>query len=118
MPDLAALASALPNVTRGVACAGTALECQTFATNKKAFLFLSKKELRLKLGASTAEAKAAGFVVGANGWVKVPIEALPPAAVMKRWLTESHASMAPKAKPARTRSQAGKRASGRGRRVD
>lgn len=109
MPNIAALASALPNVTRGVACAGTTLECQSFSTNKKAFLFLSKKEARLKLGASIAEAKAAGFAVGANGWVKVPIEALPAAAVMKRWLVESHGMMASGTKPSRPPSRAARR---------
>ena len=98
MADLASLAAALPDVTRGVACAGTALESHTFNVNKKAFLFVSKKDVRLKLGESAAKAKSLGFEVGANGWVKIPLADLPVAAVLKKWVAESHALMAPTAK--------------------
>lgn len=106
MADLTAIAASLPNVTSGVACLGTALESKTFTTNKKAFLFVSKKDARLKLAASTAEAKAAGFDVGANGWVKIPLTGLPAAATLKKWIAESHALMTPAArKPTRTRTK-------------
>lgn len=98
MIDLAAIATSLPDVTTGVACAGTALESQTFTTNKKAFLFVSKKDVRLKLSASIASAKKAGFDVGANGWVKIPLADLPAAATSKKWVAESHALMTPAAK--------------------
>ena len=100
MIDLAAIATSLPNVATGVACAGTALESQTFTTNKKAFLFVSKKDVRLKLDESSAAAKKAGFDVGANGWVKLPLGELPAAATLKKWVAESHALMTPAAKTA------------------
>lgn len=103
MADLTSIATSLPDVTTGIACAGTALESQTFTTNKKAFLFVSKKDVRLKLAASTAGAKKAGFDVGANGWVKIPLTELPAAAVLKKWIAESHALMAPATKAPRAR---------------
>ena len=112
MADLTAIAAALPDVTTGVACAGTALESQTFTTNGKAFLFVSKKDVRLKLAASTAAAKKAGFDVGANGWVRIPLTGLPAAAVLKKWIAESHALMAPAAKsrePARAQARKSRR---------
>jgi len=37
-----------------VACAGTSLESLTFTTNKKAFVFVSKKDARLKRAESAA----------------------------------------------------------------
>ncbi len=98
MVDFDAIATTLPDVTTGVACAGTALESRTFMTNKKAFLFVSKKDVRLKLSASIASAKKAGFDAGANGWVKIPLAELPAAATLKKWIAESHASMTPAAK--------------------
>ena len=55
MVDIAAIARALPDVTEGVACAGTKLESRTFAVGKKSFLFVSASEMRLKLDASAAE---------------------------------------------------------------
>jgi hypothetical protein len=92
--DLAALALALPGVTRGIACAGTALESRTFGVGKRAFLFVSAKEARLKLDASAADATAAGYPVGASGWVKLPLAQLPPIAVLRRWIAESRALVA------------------------
>jgi hypothetical protein len=47
--------------------------------------------MRLKLAASAKTAKAQGFTVGANGWVKLPMDELPAATVLKRWIVESHA---------------------------
>lgn len=94
MHPLAAIARALPDVTEGVACAGTALESRTFQVGGKAFLFLSAKLARLKLAASAADAKRRGAEVGANGWTKLALDALPPAAVCKRWVAESHALLA------------------------
>ena len=93
MTDLHAIASSLPNVDVGVACAGTALESRTYLVGKKSFLFVSKKEARLKLAASADEARALRCAVGANGWVKLELTALPPAAVVERWVAESHALM-------------------------
>jgi hypothetical protein len=111
--DPAEFARSLLDVTEGVACAGTALESRSFATNKKAFLFVSKKELRLKLGASVAEAKRGGVAVGANGWAKIPAAEAPAAAVLRRWIAESHALMAPAAKAARGSSSVRRRVRGR-----
>jgi hypothetical protein len=91
MLDLAAIAKSLVGVDEGVACAGTALESHTFRVNGKAFLFLSKKEARVKLAASLAEAARLGCAAGAHGWVKFEFDAPPPANVLKRWIAESHA---------------------------
>ena len=91
MADLGKFALALEDVEQGIACAGTALESRTYSTNKKAFLFVAKKQARLKLDSSTPEAKELGFSVGANGWVTLPLDALPSVSVVRRWITESHA---------------------------
>jgi hypothetical protein len=90
MADLRKIALALPNVELGIACAGTALESRTYRTGKKAFLFVSRKEARLKLDASASEARELGFAVGANGWVTLPLEALPATTIAKRWVAESY----------------------------
>lgn len=105
MLDLAAFASSLPSVTPGVACAGTSLESRTFSVHDKAFLFVSPQVVRLKLGVSADEARGLGFVVGANGWVKIPVTELPRAAQMRKWIAESHASMVPAGKRDATRSR-------------
>jgi hypothetical protein len=97
MASLTQIATALPDVQQGVACAGTALECASFAVRKKAFLFLSAKEVRLKLDTSKDEATKRGLAVGANGWVKLDPGALPPTAVLTRWVAESYELMAGKA---------------------
>ena len=91
MADLGRIALALPEVEQGIACAGTPLESRTYQTRKKAFLFVAKRQARLKLDASAEEAKRIGFAVGANGWVTLPLDALPAASVVKRWIAESHA---------------------------
>ena len=93
--NLDAIARALPDVERGVACAGTPLESRTYLVRRKSFLFVGKKDARLKLGGSTSEAEKLGFAVGANGWVKLALDALPEATVLKRWVAESHALVAP-----------------------
>ena len=91
MVDLGRIALALPDVEQGIACAGTALESRTYQTGKKAFLFVAKKQARLKLDASVEQARKLGFAAGASGWVMLPLDALPPASVAKRWIAESHA---------------------------
>lgn len=108
MVDLASLAAALPGTEQGLACAGTALESRTFAVRGKTFLFLSKRQARLKLDPSAPEARKLGFPVGANGWVTLELDALPAATVLKRWIAESHslfaaASRSAPTKPARSR---------------
>jgi hypothetical protein len=91
MVDLDRIALALPDVEQGIACAGTSLESRTYQTRKKAFLFVAKKQARLKLGASVEQAEKMGFAAGANGWVTLPLDALPSASIAKRWIAESHA---------------------------
>jgi hypothetical protein len=108
MVDLGAIAHTLPGVGEGVACAGTVLESRTYTVNGKAFLFVAKKDARLKLTTSAKDARTNGFAVGANGWVKLPLGELPPAATMKRWIAESHAALGG-GKPARTSKPAPKR---------
>jgi len=107
MSPLRKMALALDSVDEGVACAGTALESRTYRVKKKAFLFISTKDARLKLEKSKAEAKQLGFEMGAQGWVKLPLDGLPPAAVLARWIAESHALLAggaaPKKAPAKKR---------------
>jgi predicted DNA-binding protein (MmcQ/YjbR family) len=90
MVNLNTIALALPEVERGVACAGTALESRTYQVKKKSFLFVSNEQARMKLDASASEARRLGFAVGANGWVTVSLDAPPKAAVMKRWIAESY----------------------------
>jgi hypothetical protein len=97
--NLGAIALALADVEQGIACAGTVLESRTYQVRKKSFLFVSKEQARLKLGASAPAAKELGFAVGASGWVALPLKALPAAAVLRRWITESHALVARPAGP-------------------
>jgi hypothetical protein len=94
-----AFALTLPSVEEGVACAGTALESRTLKARGKAFLFLGKKDVRLKLGASASEAKRLGAEVGAHGWTKFAVAEAPPPDVVERWIDESYRLLAP-AKPA------------------
>jgi YjbR len=88
----------------GIACKGTAIECTTFKTHGKAFLFVGGKEIRLKLQASLAEAgKLAAkeperYQAGKIGWVTVrlhPGDALP-IDVLERWIDESYRLLVPK----------------------
>lgn len=97
MADLSSIARSLGDVEQGIACAGTALESRTFTSGKKAFLFVSKEQARLKLAASAAEARALGFAVGSGGWATLPLDELPAAAVLRRWVAESHALVSGKA---------------------
>lgn len=94
MVDVAAIARRLPDVELGIACAGTRLESRTFAVRGKAFLFLSATCVRLKLCASADDARHRNIEVGKNGWAKLAPDALPPTAVLARWIAESHALLA------------------------
>src|SRR5262245_43757452 len=104
MQALRKIAMQYPGAEAGVACKGTALECTTVKVHNKAFLFLRKTDLRLKLGDSLAEAaKLAAkerdrYEAGAGGWVKVMFSAAqpPPLDLLKRWLDESYRLLAPK----------------------
>lgn len=107
MLDLGSIALALPAVTEGIACAGTALESRTYSVNKKNFLFVSAKDARLKLSASSAEAERLGCQVGANGWVRIALGAMPPASVVRRWIAESHGLAAGGSATPKTRARSG-----------
>lgn len=95
---LIAAAQSLPDVTTGIACAGTALEAKTFNVGKKAFLFVGAKDARIKLGAALGEAtewsarEPAAVRVGTNGWVTIRVggDGGPDAATLGRWVRESH----------------------------
>jgi hypothetical protein len=95
MADLDRIARSLAEVEVGVACAGTSLESRTWKVGGKAFLFVSKKDVRLKLGVSADDARARGFAVGKTLWATLPLDALPPERVLAKWIAESHAAMAP-----------------------
>lgn len=90
VPPRVLVATALPGVVEGVAFAGTPLESRTYRVNKKSFLFVSETLARFKLDASCSEAKRLGCEVGANSWVKLSLDAMPPASVVRRWTAESH----------------------------
>lgn len=104
MKALRAIALKYPACEEGIACKGTALECATFKVGGKAFLFLGRADIRLKLGESLPEAAKLAkkeperFNAGAGGWVKVMYgEDHPlPLDVVKRWIDESYGLMAPK----------------------
>ncbi|MCK6445570.1 MAG: hypothetical protein L6Q99_04195 [Planctomycetes bacterium] len=93
MSKLDSIARALEGVTRGVACAGTALESHTYKVDDKAFLFVSREHVRLKLAEFAAEARKLGAEVGTGGWTKLSLDALPAEAVLARWIAESHGLM-------------------------
>ncbi len=92
-----------PDITTGVACAGTAIESRTYKARDKAFLFLGARDARLKLTDSVAEAsRFPGRVqVGAGGWTKLVFDgdgAAPSAAQLQRWVAESYRAFAAPAK--------------------
>ena len=100
----------LAGVEEGIACEGTALEKRTLKVRNKAFLFLGKADMMLKLGPSLAEAEKAAkaepdrYKVGATGWVTVQLGEALPAEQIGRWIEESHslfASKKPSRKPAK-----------------
>lgn len=107
---LRASALALPDATEDVSCAGTALECPTVTRRGRAFVFLGRPELRLRLGpsledaAALAEQPGSGVRVGGRGWVSVRVEGPTSdddVARLVRWVAESHAGYAPNRAAAR-----------------
>lgn len=94
-------------VDESVTGAGTAAESSTYTAGGKAFLFLAPQganyELRLKLGASKAEASRLAsktpdrFAIGATGWAKVTFPRTDPGPrpILERWIDESHALFVP-----------------------
>jgi hypothetical protein len=101
--DLRGIALKYPEAQEGIACAGTALESRTVKVRNKAFLFMGKNDVMIKLGESVMEAtKLASktpdqYKVGAHGWVKVTFsDGNPPPGVLARWIDESYRMLAPK----------------------
>lgn len=94
-------------VEESVTGAGTASEASTYTAGGKAFLFVAVRdelyELRLKLGASKAEASRLSskspdrFAIGATGWAKItfPKSEAGPRPILERWIDESHALFVP-----------------------
>jgi len=107
LASLRAEAMRLQDVTEGVACAGTALEKYTLKVRGKAFLFLGRADLMVKLDDALPEARAlaaaepARYKVGANGWATVRLEGEgPDAALLARWIAESHRLLSPRPRDA------------------
>jgi len=95
------VAMGLSGVEEGISCAGTGLERSVFKAKKKSFLFLGTAkdgaiELRLKLGASLADAEKRGFAAGTHGWVLVRLEKSTklPKGLLEKWIGESHRAVA------------------------
>lgn len=106
-------------VEESVTGKGTPSEASTYTAGGKAFLFLAPRdefyEIRLKLGASKAEASRLSskspdrFAIGATGWAKItfPRTDAGPRPILERWIDESHALFVPansKAAPAKAKS--------------
>ena len=101
MESLKTFVLGLPDVQKGVACEGTAVERVTFKAGKKAFLFLGMGDAMVKLKKSLPDAskrakKEPGrYKAGAGGWVKVmwTPESSPDLDVLKKWVEESYRLM-------------------------
>lgn len=98
---LRAVALKLPDVTEGIACAGTSLEKRTIKVKDKAFVFLGVGDVMLKLGDSLPEAQSlaveqpARCKAGATGWVTIRwSDAEPPPESLENWIRESYTLMA------------------------
>jgi YjbR protein len=99
---LRAAALRLPDVEEGIACKGTAIESRTFKVHKKAFLFVRRAQVMLKLEASADEARRLAsmderFHVGTGGWVTVKpgaAKSAPRLSLLKRWVAESYRLLA------------------------
>lgn len=106
--DLFKFAMRLPGAEEGISCKGTALEQPTVTVGKKAFLFLGKARIMLKLSESLSKAAKLAkeqpgvYKAGASGWTTITIEdgQLPPMALLKKWVEESYRLMSA-AKPAK-----------------
>ena len=96
------LALRYPEAQEGISCAGTALEKPTVMVRNKAFLFLGKTDVMVKLRDSLGDAarlaaKEPGrYKAGAHGWVTVTFsegEALP-LELLEKWIDESYRAIA------------------------
>ncbi len=90
------LALGFPDTREEIACKGTAVESAVYRTGKKSFLFAGKKDIRLKLVESFAEAqklaaKEPDHYQASMGWVTIRrAQGDPPMEMLKRWVTESY----------------------------
>ena len=104
LDTIATFSLGYPDATEGTSCAGTAIESRTVLTGKRAFVFLRRKELRMKVGDSFAEVEALAaahpdrYEAGRNGWIKVTLEAGadPTPEQWQRWVDEAFRLMATK----------------------
>lgn len=102
MAQLRDAAMSHPEVSEGIACAGTPIESRTLKVGRSAFVFLRSGQARLKLADSLPEAirlqelEPGHYQVGSKGWVKVnwSVEHTPPLPVLKGWIAESYRLMA------------------------
>jgi hypothetical protein len=104
MEALRKFALRYPEAEEGIACEGTEVESRTVKVRNKAFVFLGKTDVRLKLRDSLSEAAELAakepdcYNVGAPGWVKATFRPgqSPPAGLLERWIDESYRLLAPK----------------------
>ena len=85
-----------PDTEETIACQGTAVESRRFSVGKKAFLFVGKKSVMVKLDESRAEAvdlaakEPDRYRIGATGWATVATgDGKAPVARLRRWVDES-----------------------------
>ena len=91
-------------VDEGIACPGTPLEKRTLKAAGKAFAFLGRTDVMLKLGPSVkaatklAKAQPTALKVGKNGWVTIKLDGAgaPPLRTLQKWLAESHSLLTSK----------------------
>lgn len=96
--SLREIAVSLPDTEEGIACEGTVLEKRTIKVRKKAFVFLGRSNVMLKLGDSLADATAIAnekpdfLKAGASGWVTVKLDgkAAVPRRKLEAWIKESY----------------------------
>jgi predicted DNA-binding protein (MmcQ/YjbR family) len=117
--SLRELALRYPEAQEGVSCAGTALEKPTVMVRNKAFLFLGKADVMVKLrdsladAARLAEKEPGRYKAGAHGWVTVTFSdgKAPPLELLEKWIDESYRAIAnkPTAKKTAARKTAAKK---------
>jgi hypothetical protein len=120
---LAKVAAALADVEEGIACKGTAVESRTYKCSGKAFLFLRRRNVMVRLRDCLAEAQQlsnenpAMYRTGSGGWTTIKWNDgdAPPMATLTKWIADSYngyaGSPSPETKP--PKKKAAKKASGK-----
>lgn len=120
---LAKVAAAFADVEEGIACKGTAVESRTYKHGGKAFLFLRRGNVMVRLRDCLTEAQQlsnqnpAMYRAGSGGWTTIRWNDgdAPPMATLTRWIADSYNSYAgppsPEAKP--PKKKAARKASGK-----